>query len=170
MFHRIIALGFISTLGLLVGGACDADTDATPPQCPGGPELVEVTAPDTAAAGATITLAFEVKNFEFSMGGEAHHDEDPEGGEHEGGEHEGGEHEGGVDPISADTGCTVGHVHVYLDDLMTEPLAQITVASGDVVLPAGIEPGEHRLINRLHDASHKIIEPQVVVEHPITIQ
>ena len=158
--RRRLAPLFAFTIALGVGVACDPAEDEAP-ECGGDPELISAgDLPDTAAGGDMMMLAFEVDYFEFSM----------EGGEH-GGEHDGG-HDGGdkVSPISEDTGCHVGHVHVYLDDLMTDPLAQLTTAEGHVVLPDDIETGDHRLIMRLHDATHRIIEPQVTLEHAFTVQ
>lgn len=177
VFRRLVTpLLLVPTLVLSLG-ACD-DNEPADPVCDGEPELLKVTAPDSAAAGGTITMAFEVAHFEFSREGSGHEDGGHEGGGHDGDED--GGHEGAqpsddnelraADSTSAETGCFVGHVHVYVDDLMSNPIAQITVESADVVLPDDLAPGEHRLINRLHAASHKIIEPQVILEHVITIE
>ncbi|MEM6996173.1 MAG: DUF6130 family protein [Myxococcota bacterium] len=166
-----LRLAALSTL-LLAATACDSDADADP-VCEGEPELVSVQAPDTAAPGDAIEMTFEVNNFEFSREGDGHdHDHDHEDHGDDGDPAAPGDDVEfrAVDPISAETGCFVGHVHVYIDDVMTNPVAQLTVESGSVTLPDDLEPGEHRLINRLHDSTHKIIEPQVIVEHTITIQ
>ena len=159
--RRRLAPLFAFTVALGVGVACDPAEDEAP-ECGGDPELISAgDLPDTAAAGDMVMLAFEVDFFEFSMEGAGH-----DHGEHE---HDGGEEEK-VSAISEETGCYVGHVHVYLDDLMTDPLAQLTTDEGHVMLPDDIEAGEHRLIMRLHDATHRIIEPQVILEHTFTVQ
>lgn len=160
--RRRLAPLFAFTVALGFGVACDPDEDAAP-ECGGEPELISAgDLPDTAAAGDMLMMAFEVEYFEFSMEGAGHdHDHDA---------HDDGGEEEKVSAISDETGCYVGHVHVYLDDLMTDPLAQITTPEGSVMLPDDIEAGDHRLILRLHDATHRIIEPQVILEHMFTVQ
>jgi len=156
--------------------ACDSDDDDAA-VCPGAPELLTVQAPDTAAAGDSITVSFEVENFEFSMEGEHDHGEhDHDEHDHDSGGEESGDHGSGGfefragEAMSTETGCYVGHVHVYVDDLMTDPIAQVTVPSADIVLPTDLTPGAHTFIYRLHDATHKIITPEVIVERTLTIQ
>lgn len=161
--RRRLAPLFAFTVALGVGVACDPAEDEAP-ECGGDPELISAgDLPDTAAAGDTMTLAFEVEFFEFSGGDDDHdHDHDHD--------HDGHGDDGKVSVTSEETGCFLGHVHVYLDDLMTDPIAQIVTAEGDITLPDDIEAGDHRLIMRLHDASHRIIEPQVTLEHMFTVQ
>lgn len=157
MRQALLLLLTTSLLGPVAG--CDSD----PAECPGAPELLafELSA-TTVAPGDTLTATFEVDNFVFSMEGDHGHLSRAPGqplvfrsGDHD------------EDDLSA---CTVGHVHIYIDDLMTNPLAQQTHPEGDFVIPADATAGEHRLIARLHSADHKIIEPQVILEQPITVQ
>jgi len=168
---RRLAPLFAFSVAIGAGVACDPAEDEAP-ECGGDPALVSAgDLPDTAAAGDMMTLAFEVEFFEFSGDGGGHEGHDH--GDHDhGDEHEDhGDHDDEkVSVTSEETGCFVGHVHVYLDDLMTDPVAQLTTESGEVMLPADVEAGEHRLIMRLHDATHRIIEPQVVLEHTFTVQ
>ena len=153
------------SIALEFGVACDPEEEA--PECGGDPELVSAgDLPDTAAANDMIELAFEVEFFEFSNEGDGHDHDHGDDGHEDHGDGDGDK----VSTTSEETGCYIGHVHVYLDDLMTDPLGQITTAEGHVMLPEDIEAGEHRLIMRLHDATHRIIEPQVVLEHPFTVQ
>ena len=170
--RSIVALACLLTAPI----ACDSDDDEAA-VCPGAPELVKVHAPDTAAAGDTIAVSFDVTNFEFSMEGEHDHGDHDHGDHDSGGDESGGDESGSggfefraAEAMSTETGCYVGHVHVYVDDLMTDPIAQVTVPSADIVLPSDLAPGEYNFIYRLHDATHKIITPEVIVERTLTIQ
>lgn len=147
--------------------------------CPGEPELLSMELPDTIAAGGAFDASFEVRHFEFSMEGGHDHDDHDHGEDHDDGEehddHE--EQQPGDDDvfragetISEETGCIRGHVHLYIDDLETNPVAQIVNPSARVTLPEDLEPGEHTWIARLHNAEHFIIEPQVVREQPFTVE
>lgn len=107
------------------------------------------------APGETIQATFEVHNFEFSMDG---HD------------HGGHDHAQGGDAIEFRAACPTGHVHIYLNDLETNPVAMQTTSTGDVVIPEDAPVGEHTLIARLHNADHTILEPQVMMELTITVQ
>ncbi|MCA9650319.1 MAG: hypothetical protein KC501_10445 [Myxococcales bacterium] len=136
--------------------ACTGDDDEGGP----APTLMMTADRSEIATGETITLTIEVENFELS-GEEHQHLErgfDPPLAAEPG------------DPLAAEaeyTGPRVGHVHVYLDDLMVNPLAMITTSPGQVVVDA--EPGAHTLIGRLHGTDHKIIEPQIIDEVEITV-
>ncbi|MCA9705730.1 MAG: hypothetical protein KDK70_07775 [Myxococcales bacterium] len=149
----------IVVLGALVGLAPSCEEEEA--MCPGDPELHAFDLSATMVApGDTIQATFEVHNFTFTMEeGHEHFQGDPEPLEFRAADH--ADH--------AD-GCLVGHVHIYLDDLMTNPIAMQTFAEGDVVIPADTTPGEHQLIARLHNADHTIIEPQVTLEQTITVQ
>lgn len=151
-----LASALLTTLLATSLAACDSDDPEDMPP----PEL-RVTADTTEVAqGGTITLTIEVENFELT---------------HEG-EHMHLELEDDLDLRSPDApalaeetydGPRIGHVHVYLDDVMTNPLAMITTETGEVVIDA--EPGAHTLINRLHAADHTIIEPQIIHEIDINV-
>lgn len=151
--------------------ACDAEEEE---EHQGPPTLIVEADVTEVMPGETITLTFEVENFSFS-GEEGDHDHEHEheglarqfdpklvaAGEAIGAEgdhdHEGGDYDG----------PRVGHVHVYLDDLMTNPLAMITKSTGEVVIDT--TAGSHTLISRLHSADHRIIEPQVIDEIEISV-
>jgi len=138
--HRVSLAGLFAIASLVVMGACGEDT---PP-----PEIlsVEVT-PSTVAPGGTVNVAVELAHFEFTE-----------------------EHEDHEAPKHGEGGDNVGHIHVYLDDLMTNPLAMPIEAAFDVTVPADTELGAHTLILRLHDADHLIIEPEVTADAAITVE
>lgn len=130
--------------------------------------------------GDTITLTIDVEHFTLSGEGETHDHDHGDDHEHlERGFEPGlvspdepaaaeaghGDHDHDADAVYE--GPREGHVHVYLDDTMVNPLAMLTTSTGEVVIDA--EPGPHTLINRLHGADHKIIEPQIIEEIEITV-
>ncbi|MEE2829828.1 MAG: hypothetical protein VX498_11625 [Myxococcota bacterium] len=115
--------------------------------------------PATVAPGDEIELAFEVSFFELT--GEADH--------HDHGEDEEGSH----DDHAAENPCPNGHVHVYLDDLMTDPLGMPTSSTATVELPLDTAAGQHTLIARLHSADHTILrvgDAEVTAELVITVE
>ena len=57
-----------------------------------------------------------------------------------------------------------------VDDLMTNPLAMITTPRATVQIPSDMPAGPHQLILRLHDGTHRIIEPQVIERIDITVE
>ena len=57
---------------------------------------------------------------------------------------------------------TSGHIHIYLDDVETNPLAMMGTSMAEITIPVDTEVGAHTLIARLHDASHLILDPEVV--------
>jgi len=120
-------------------------------------------------SGDTITLTIDVEH--FTLSGEAGDDHDHD--------HENLELDfdpplaAPSDPFAADVenhyeGPREGHVHVYLDDYMTNPLAMLTTSTGEVMVEA--DPGSHTLLCRLHGSDHKIIEPQIAVDIDIAVQ
>lgn len=112
------------------------------------PELISLAVdPDVAELGQEVTSTVVVKN--FTLAGEVGHSHD-EGEDHDE-DHKDGE-------------IQTGHVHIYLDDLETNPLAMQVEAVGTFIVPEDAEIGEHVLIGRLHDSDHLIIEPQITVE------
>ncbi len=121
--------------------------------CGGDPAIVSVTAtPSTVAAGGTVNVVVELENVEL---GEA-----------------AAEHALTARGLRAAHGeeTTGMHLHTYLDDLETNPLAQTSVASFDVVIPATATVGAHQLIVRVHNGDHTILEPQVLKSAAITVQ
>lgn len=139
----------------LLGCSEEPEEELPPPELRVTPDTTEV------VQGGTITLTIEVENFELSGEGEHMHlelDEDLEL-----------RSPGEPDVLEAEAydGARVGHVHVYIDDLMTNPAAMLTTTPGEVVVD--VEPGAHTLINRLHAADHTIIEPQIIQEIDITV-
>ncbi|MCO4772132.1 MAG: hypothetical protein KDA24_19015 [Deltaproteobacteria bacterium] len=132
------------------------------------PSFDEISAaPATVEAGGDIDLTFLVSNFDFSMESEDEHahgdDDDDDHG----------------DAVDLDGPCPIGHVHVYLDDLMTEPLGQPTTPTATVTIPADTPAGEHTLIGRLHGLDHTIFvtddgeevtaQTTITVEDPATV-
>ncbi len=135
-------------LGATAGAACDGDGDPAA-MCPGDPQIVDFSVtPTTVMAGGTLDGAIDTHNHlleghDDAMGSDAHDD---------------------------DSGCEAGHVHVYLDDLMDNPLVMTGSTTFTIDIPADVTPGQHTLIARLHRVDHTIIEPQVTAEVTITVQ
>lgn len=102
--------------------------------------------PDTVAAGGNIDVTIAGSDLGF-----AEHDE-------------GDDHHGEAEA------CPGGHIHVYLDDLMTNPLAQEEALEFTLTIPDDTEPGEHTLIARLHNRDHIIYKPEVTKETDITVE
>jgi hypothetical protein len=78
----------------------------------------------------------------------------------------------GVDPglrhgEGSSSACE-GHYHVYVDDLMTNPVLQDWQPETTLVVEA--EPGMHELIVRLNASDHKIVEPEVTDRVTITVE
>ncbi len=149
-------VGMWMGLARVVGCATEEVAEVVPP------EIVSFhLEPAVGVAGDSVVATVEVDHFEFS-GGEHVHDDDggsePSGDEHE---HE-HEHDG-------DEAVLVGHVHLYLDDLMTNPLAMQTESVGTFEIPLDADLGQHVIMARLHDSSHLIIEPQVIAEHDLEV-
>lgn len=119
----------------------------------GDPAIVSVTAnPTTVAAGGTIQMTVVLENVELEAG-EAEHALTQRALRvaH-------GDEEAGV------------HLHTYLDDLESNPLAQTSSTSYAIVIPQATATGAHQLIVRLHGADHTILEPQVTSAVGITVQ
>lgn len=66
--------------------------------------------------------------------------------------------------------CPGGHLHVYLDDLMTNPLAMVGAKSFQLTIPEETAAGEHILIVRLHNKDHTILTPEVTAQTAITVE
>jgi len=128
------------------------------------PEILSfVVDPEVAAQGEEVTATFELAHFTLT-GEEGHAHEEDGMGDMDG--MEDGEHEG---HDSHDGETQMGHVHIYLDDLETNPLAMQTELVGTFIVPEDTEIGEHTLIARLHDSDHLIIEPQVTAEFDLDV-
>lgn len=126
----------------------------------GDPEIVSWTVdPLEIVAGGDATSTVELAHFELS--GEGHHMGDT-GMTGMSTEAEAGHEHGDGD-------VPVGHVHIYLDDLETNPLLMQTTDSDTFTIPMDTAPGKHTLIARLQDENHKILEPQVTAEIEITV-
>lgn len=121
--------------------------------CGGDPTIVSVTAtPSTVAKGGTVTVTVELENVELGVA------EDHAALTARGLRVAHGEEEAGM------------HLHTYLDDLETNPLAQTSSASFAIVIPLATASGAHQLIVRLHNGDHTILEPQVTKAAAITVQ
>lgn len=153
--YRFSALSLLAVAALLALAACSEE--AVP--CEGEPMIHAFTANmTTVAAGGTLDLTIEVHN--FNLGTHTHSDM-----------HEPvpvSEDDPGV--IFSENTCLTGHVHIYLDDLMTNPILMQEMATGTATIPAGTAAGTHTLIARLHTSDHLIVEPQVTKELTIEVQ
>lgn len=109
--------------------------------------------PTTIASGDDVTLTVTVENFTLM---------DPEGHDH------GDERPDDTQFRDGYEGACEGHYHVYLDDLMTQPLLMAWEEEISVTVDA--DAGEHELFVRLNDGGHKIIQPEVVDSVMITVQ
>jgi len=98
---------------------------------------------DSVMRGASLELTLEASFFEL-RGDEGHDHEDDHGDDHN---HSHGDTDA----------CPGGHWHLYLDDLMTNPLAQPVVETASVVIPEDTAVGPHTLIARLHNEDHTIL-------------
>jgi hypothetical protein len=56
-----------------------------------------------------------------------------------------------------------GHIHTYLDNTETNPLAQTTRTSFPVVISSSTAPGAHKLIVAPHGEDHRTLEPEVAI-------
>ena len=142
----------------LTSVAC-ADEHAHGETCPSDPPAIDSfsLSPATALPGDTINGMVEVSGFTLTgeAGGHAH------------------EASIGPSPQSEDGGgeaCPTGHVHVYMDDLMTNPVIQATTHMFSFEVPMDAPAGAHNFMGRLHGADHAILEPQVISEVTITVQ
>ncbi len=120
--------------------------------CGGDPAIVSVVAnPTTVMRGGTINMTVELENFTLGEGAA----------------------ESGLTArgLRATHGEAVGgHIHTYLDDTETNPLAQTTELSYPVVISSSVAPGQHILIVRLHGADHLTLVPEVRATVDITVQ
>ena len=100
-------------------------------------ETFSLTAEGPITPGATVDVEIELNFFEL-RGGDGHdHSHD--------------------DHAHADENpCPGGHVHVYLNDLMENPVLQMTSSQGELTIPSDVEAGEHTLFARLHNTDHTI--------------
>lgn len=111
------------------------------------PEILDFTVtPDTMNAGDTIMGMVETANFTLAS------------------------HDDGGDDHHHDVDDNSGHFHIYLDDLMTNPLSMPDVNPFEIPMPVDATPGEHTLIVRLQRLDHTIVEPQVTFSTTITVQ
>ena len=127
----------------LTAVALSACEDHAEEDCAGAAAIGTFTiTPATVAAGGQVNAQLVVSNFLL-------------------GHHDGGGHA---------HACPNGHVHIYLDDLLTNPLAMPDEASSTVTIPAGTPAGEHQLIARLHGSDHKILKPEVSATAKIVVE
>lgn len=140
----------------MAAAACHDEHDS---DCPTEAPTIDSFAvtPDSAAPGTTLTGTVAVSHFELS--GEPHQHTEAL--------------RPGLEPQDEDAPaeeCVGGHVHIYLDDLETNPLGMPTTPEFTFDLPSDAMPGAHTLIARLHTRDHKILEPQVTAEAAVTIE
>ncbi len=153
-FSNIRVIVVTGVIAMVVGG-CDDSHDVS---CPEGEPVFEsmTLTPDTVAPSADVDVVVVVSNFELS--GEA------------------GSHTEGLNPTPQDaadsdaTACPGGHVHVYLDDLMTNPLIQAVESEFTITIPQDTAPGAHIIIGRLQNRDHSILTPEVTLEVNLTVE
>ena len=122
----------------------------------GDPQIASFTSSsDTVLQGGELDLELTTDFFEIRGD---HHGDDEEGDGHD------HDHDHGPEP------CPGGHPHIYLDDLMSNPLIHATSSQITVTIPEDTEPGEHTLIARLHDDEHLIVDPEVAAEKVIEVE
>lgn len=136
-------------LGLLFcTAACSCTGDC--PDLGGDPEFTDLTVtPSTMAAGDSVDLAIDgdhLGELEESSDGAMEEDEEEE------------------------SHCPGGHLHVYLDDLQTNPVTMQEAMAFPLTIPEDTEVGDHTLIVRLHNKDHTIYEPEVTIEADITVE
>ena len=145
-YHRPISLIASAVLACLAG-ACE-DSHGCPEE---DPAITMFTADTTTvAAGDTIEITVMVSNFE--LGGHEHEASAAEDDDHH----------------AAD--CAGGHLHIYLDDVISNPLSMPESHVSEVMIPDDATAGDHTLIARLQNRDHTILEPQVTAELTITVQ
>ena len=132
---------------------CSDDHEVSCPE--GSPAILSFTIdPDTAAPGDIVNGTLQLENFDLG-GGHAHAETQPLS-----------------EPLHSDSSeeiCPGGHVHVYLDDVMTNPLVMIEATSFPIALPNDVAEGDHTLIARLQNHDHTIVKPEVTAEATLTI-
>ena len=150
------ALALVVAVAISVAAVGCADEHTHHEACPepaGDPVIGAFTLDaETVAAGESVHATLELENFpmEEMEGMEGTHDDDEE-------------------PEHEESECPTGHVHVYLDSLTGNPLVMAAGKSFDVVIPADTPAGAHKLIARLQNGDHTIVEPQVTAEVTLTV-
>jgi hypothetical protein len=148
----LLTLTLGSLLGALILSGCEEP-------CPWGEEdepsidSFSATSP-TVTAGGDIELSFELSFFGLT-GEEGHHDD------------EDGDEDDEEDEDEHASSCPAGHVHIYLNDLLTNPLGMPNTETATITIPEDTVAGEHTLIARLHNADHTILtvgEDEVTAE------
>ena len=131
------------------------------------PDILDfVVDPAAGAPGETITASAEVVDFEFS-GGDMDMDMDMGSMDMGGMDMDGDDHDHDHDHGDEDSGkgkIPVGHIHLYMDDLQTNPVLMMNTATATFVVPDDATEGTHTLIARLHGSDHLILEPEVLFE------
>jgi len=118
--------------------------------CGSDPAITSISInPTHAKATEKVTMTLEIENFElgFSTTAAALRAAHGDGDVHD----------------------TTGHVHVYFDNLETNPLVQTASTTFQLGIPGDATPGAHKLIARLHRGDHTILEPSVTAEVALTV-
>jgi hypothetical protein len=146
--RRIAVITLFAVFPLALGACEDGHTHE---QCEMPTVSVEAD-PTTIVSGEDVTLTVTVENFTLM---------DPEAHDH------GDERPDDTQFRHGYDGACEGHYHVYLDDLMTNPL--MMAWEEEVTVTVDADAGEHELFVRLNDPDHKIIQPEVVDSVAITV-
>lgn len=116
----------------------------------GEPKISSVTInPSSIAAGGSTTMTVALENFTLIP------DDDAAALRPE--------HEGTADNDS-------GHMHVYLDDVMSNPLVMTASTTFPVKTASTTSKGAHKLIVQLRRTDHLAVTPEVKAEVALTIQ
>lgn len=142
-------------LSLLALAACSDHDHGT--ECDAGdPAITSLTfTPTTVGPGGDLTGTVVVENWTLT-GEEGHTHTESLGPSPQADGHDEG-------------ACNTGHLHVYLDDLMTNPLTQAVTSEFVITIPTDTTLGSHTIMGRLHNADHTIYEPQVIAEVDIEV-
>jgi hypothetical protein len=117
----------------------------------GEPKITSFTLnPSTIAKGGSTTVTIVVENFTMIS-------------DHDGAQALRPSHEGVADNDS-------GHLHIYLDDTMTNPLVMTASTTFTVKTSSTIAAGDHKLIAQLRRIDHLLVSPEVKAEAALKIQ
>lgn len=117
----------------------------------GEPKITSFTLnPSTIAKGGSTTVTIAVENFTLIDHGNGAQALRPS-------------HEGVADNDS-------GHLHIYLDDTMTNPVVMTASTTFTVKTSSTIATGDHKLIAQLRRVDHLLVSPEVKAEAAFKVQ
>ena len=117
----------------------------------GEPKITSFTLnPSTIAKGGSTTVTIAIENFTLIPDDDGAQALRPS-------------HEGVADNDS-------GHLHIYLDDTMTNPVVMTASTTFSVKTSSTISLGDHKLIAQLRRTDHLIVSPEVKAEAAFKVQ